>query len=309
VDHQREILCVGEVLWDALPEGLYLGGAPFNVACHLHALGEEVAMVSRVGEDRLGREALRRLKARGMTTALVQVDADLETGFVKVALDDSGGAEYVIVQPAAWDALTLTGALSERASEAAALVFGTLAQRRERARRTVRALCDMRDDTVKVLDVNLRPPYGQRSVIEASLDLADVAKLNEQELFKISGWLDLSGDLRGTVAALARRFGCRAVCVTRGAEGSALWRDGEWTRRGSYSVSVQDTVGAGDAFLAALLAGLLDGQASDVVLARANRLGAYVASRAGGTPAYDIGRWSDIPQLALDTPEPAEAAR
>ena len=305
--HRGEILCVGEVLWDALPEGLYLGGAPFNVACHLHALGEEVAVVSRVGDDTLGREVLRRLQARGMTTDLVQVDAELETGFVRVTFEEEA-PDYDIAQPVAWDALALTGPLAERASQAAAVVFGSLAQRQQRTRRAVRGLCDG-SSALKVFDVNLRPPHTPRSIVEASLDLADVVKLNEQELLEISTWLGLSGDFQGTVQALARRFDCWAVCVTRGAAGSVLCRDGQWTEHSSYQIEVQDTVGAGDAFLAALLAGLLAGHSSEQVLDFASRLGAYVASRSGATPAYEVERLEEVGQIALGGRGQTRAAR
>ena len=124
----REILCVGEILWDALPDGLFLGGAPFNVACHLHALGTDVAFASRVGDDTLGEEALRRLRARGLGADLMQIDGSLPTGFVRVALDATGEPEYEIVEPAAWDAITLSDALSQHADRAAALVYGSLAR-------------------------------------------------------------------------------------------------------------------------------------------------------------------------------------
>jgi fructokinase len=186
------------------------------------------------------------------------------------------------------------------------MVFGSLAQRGGRTRRTVRALCEKAPDALKVLDVNLRPPHTPRRVVEPSLALADVVKLNEEELVEIGAWLDRAGEpgnargVRSTVAALARRFDCRAVCVTRGADGNALWRGGEWTRHDSYPVEVRDTVGAGDAFLAALLTGLLDDHDSDTVLDRASRLGAYVASRSGATPAYDVDGWEGIPRLALN---------
>src|SRR5918911_4746997 len=124
-----EILCVGEVLWDALPAGLFLGGAPFNVACHLRAAGMPVTLVSRVGADLLGEEALRRVARYGVGTDLVQVDPALPTGFVRVTIDDAGNPEYEIVEPAAWDAIEPTDALLARAAGARAVVFGTLAQR------------------------------------------------------------------------------------------------------------------------------------------------------------------------------------
>src|SRR5918911_4194814 len=124
-----EILCVGEVLWDSLPAGLFLGGAPFNVACHLRAAGLPVSMVSRVGSDRLGEEVLRRAPWYGVGTDLIQVDPELPTGFVRVTVDGAGNAEFEIVEPAAWDAIVPTEALLARAAGARAIVFGTLAQR------------------------------------------------------------------------------------------------------------------------------------------------------------------------------------
>lgn len=305
-----EILCVGEVLWDALPDGLFLGGAPLNVARHLHALGEEAVMVSRVGEDRLGREALRRLEARGMATDLVQTDAERETGFVEVTLDAEGTPNYEIVRPVAWDALALTNALSERAARAEAIVFGSLAQRSEASRRAVRGLCEAASGggALKVFDVNLRPPHDARSVVEASLQVADVVKLNDHELERMRSWFGLVGTMREAVGALAERFDCRAVCITRGAEGSALWKVERWHEHSGYRVHVKDTVGAGDAFLAAMLSGLLAGHTGEKLLDLANRLGAYVATRSGAVPAYEIGDLEDIIRMALDGHEHAEPA-
>src|SRR5919199_1152718 len=134
---RAEVLCVGEVLWDALPAGLFLGGAPFNVACHLRAAGVPVALVSRVGADLLGEEVLRRVARYGVATDLVQVDPALPTGFVRVTIGEHDTPTYDIVEPAAWDAVALTGALLDRAAAARAVVFGTLAQRSAVTRRTV----------------------------------------------------------------------------------------------------------------------------------------------------------------------------
>ncbi|MEM8600949.1 MAG: PfkB family carbohydrate kinase, partial [Bacteroidota bacterium] len=131
------VLVVGEVLWDALPRGLFLGGAPFNVAAHLHTLGVPVRFVSRVGDDRLGREVRRRITQRGLSAALVQVDPSHETGFVEVEVDGDGIPAYTIVQPVAWDHLVWTGALAAEASAASMVVFGSLAQRAPATRATL----------------------------------------------------------------------------------------------------------------------------------------------------------------------------
>lgn len=294
------ILCVGEVLWDALPEGLFLGGALYNVARHLHALGQPVQLVSRVGDDTLGREILRRMRAAGLSTDLVQIDADHRTGFVEVRLDAEGVADYVIVEPVAWDAIATTKRLASRAETAQALVFGSLAQRSDVSRRTIQTLCDVTNG-VTVYDVNLRPPYTSRDVVEASMRAADVVKLNDDELTTLRGWYDLPSTLTGGVETLGDRFDVATCCVTCGPDGAYLWHDGAWTYHAGFDVAVRDTVGAGDSFLAALLAGLLAGDAPDDVLRRANRLGAFVASRSGATPEYDVPTLDAISTLSLST--------
>ena len=277
-----EILCVGEVLWDALPAGLFLGGAPFNVACHLRAAGQPVSMVSRVGRDHLGDEVLRRAARFGVGTDLIEVDPELPTGFVRVDVDDAGNARFEIVEPAAWDAIAPSEALLARAARARAIVFGTLAQRNARSRRTIEQLWD--SPGLKVFDVNLRPPHESENIVRRSLEHADVVKLNEEEMRTIGRWLGLPAEPRPAMEALAETFGCRAVCLTRGSAGAALWREGRWTESPGFEVEVRDTVGAGDAFLAVLLAGLLANVEDGALLRNANLIGAYVSTQFGAVP-------------------------
>jgi fructokinase len=278
-----EILCVGEVLWDALPEGLFLGGAPFNVACHLRAAGVPATMVSRVGDDRLGEEVVRRAERYGVGVDLIQVDAELPTGFVRVAVDEAGNPAYEILAPAAWDAIATTEALLHRAANARAIVFGSLAQRNATSRATIERLWDF--PGTMVLDVNLRPPYDDREVVRRSLQRADVVKLSLPELERVAEWFRFRGEEREMVAALAEQFDCAVVCLTRGSSGAALWHDGAWTEHPGFQVEVRDTVGAGDAFLAVLLAGLLAGGSDSSLLQHANLIGAYVATQHGAVPA------------------------
>jgi fructokinase len=301
-----EVLCVGEVLWDALPAGLFLGGAPFNVACHLRAAGLPVAMASRVGADHLGDEVRRRAAAYDIAVDLVQVDAALPTGFVRVTLDEAGDATYDIVAPAAWDAIAPTEALLRRAADARAIVFGTLAQRHPVARATIERLWDT--EALLVFDANLRAPHDDPAVVRRSLRRADVVKVTERELSRVAAWFDLPGDARPgapllpTVAALAESFDCATVCVTRGRRGAALWQRGAWTEHPGFEVEVQDTVGAGDAFLAVLLAGLLGGADAGALLQHANLIGAYVATQRGAVPP-------DQPAVAPAPAAPASAPR
>ena len=283
-----EVLCVGEVLWDALPAGLFLGGAPFNVAIHLRAAGLPVAIASRVGADLLGEEVLRRAGRYGLATDLLQVDDTLPTGFVRVTLDETGEASFDIVAPTAWDAIEPDALLLRRAADARAIVFGTLAQRSAITRGTIERLWDT--EATLVFDANLRAPFDDAEIVRRSLHRAQLVKVSDRELRRIAAWFDLpTGDesgapMRRTVAALAEGFACATVCVTRGSAGAALWQDGTWTEHPGFEVEVQDTVGAGDAFLAVLLSGLLNGGDARSVLEHANLIGAYVATQRGAVP-------------------------
>lgn len=295
-DMNDEILCVGELLWDALPAGLFLGGAPLNVAYHLYALGEEVLPVSRVGDDVLGREALRRLEQRGLPTDAVQVDPELQTGFVEVTLGEEGVPDYRIVEPVAWDNIVLNPLLRKRAMHAAALVFGTLAQRAEVSRDTIRTLS--KTEALRVYDVNLRPPFDAWEIVRPSLEVADVVKMNEEELEQIVAWAGIDGSLESAPGALAAAFGCEVICITRGGQGALLFDGEQLIEHPGYTVDVVDTVGAGDAFLAALLSGLLAGRAPEATLELANRFGAFVATQLGPTPDYDVAKLETIAELA-----------
>lgn len=277
-----EVLCVGEVLWDSLPAGLFLGGAPFNVACHLRAAGIAAAMVSRIGDDRLGEEIIRRAARYGVATDLVQVDAKLPTGFVRVSLDQAGSAAYEIVAPAAWDAVALNDQLLDRADAARAIVFGSLAQRGAITRATIERL--WKSKALMVFDANLRPPFDDKEVVRRSLQRADVVKLSNVELAELITWFSLPRGTREAASAIAEKFSCGIVCVTRGAEGAVMWHDGAWSEHDGFEVEVRDTVGAGDAFLAVLLAGILSGSPDNVVLKHANLIGAYVATQDGAVP-------------------------
>lgn len=281
----NEILSIGEVLWDSMLAGLFLGGAPFNVAIHLHQLGVPVAFASRVGDDELGREIVRRMQERKLDVRLVQVDQVRATGFVIVALDAVGSPKFDIVHPSAWDTMQLTAELLACARECRAMVYGSLAQRDPQSRATIQHLWTLAP--MKVFDVNLRPPFVDRTVVEDSLKAADIVKLNDSELLQLGEWFVMTGGMETMTAELAETFHCTAVCVTRGAEGGCLWHEGTWYEHPGSRVQVADAVGAGDAFLAALLTGLLSGTEPMEILERANALGAFVASHTGATPVHD----------------------
>ena len=284
-------------MWDALPSGLFLGGAPFNVSAHLNELDEEVYFVSRVGKDRLGKEAVRRIKGREISSALIQKDDDHETGFVEVELDQSGNPEYRIIEPVAWDLIEMSDELKEQANSAWGIVFGSLAQRSISSRETIRQLLEMPGK--KIFDINLRSPHFSREVVEHSIKAADVVKLNEDELAYLKEWFELSSDHADAIKELCHHYSCETVCVTKGGSGAEMLHRGQWASHPGYKVEVADLVGAGDAFFASLISGIRQELGPDELLRRANATGAFVASRAGALPHYDM---SDIQQISKQNP-------
>jgi fructokinase len=278
------ILCFGEVLWDCAPRGLFLGGAPANVAYHLARLGCRVGLVSGVGTDFLGDEILRRIHGWGIDTKFVARVEGKQTGVVLVDLKDPSKPAYEIVRDAAWDHMAGSAGLSRAASEADALVYGTLAVR-ERANLALLEDLLAKAAGLKVFDVNLRPPFIDRDLTLALASRSDLIKLNDEEIGILVGG---AAEPKAQAAALAERTGCPRVCVTCGARGAGLWSQENWFWADARPIVVKDTIGAGDAYLAALTAGLLLGsQLPDVVLARAARLAEFVAASDGATPDYD----------------------
>ena len=277
---------LGEILWDILPTGKQLGGAPANFAYIAAALGERAAVASRIGRDRLGYEALQALEAHGVESAWMQTDEQHPTGTVRVRLDERGDARFEITEDAAWDHLAWTPAWNALAQEAHAVCFGTLAQRRAQSRATIRRfLRAVRSDALKVLDVNLRPPFYSREVIVSSLALANVVKLNREELGVVAGLLDLIGSDEGELArSLQRRFSLRLVCLTLGAQGSLLVAEDEVAHHQGVRAEVVDTVGAGDAFTAAMTVLLSRGQRLDQIGRVANLLASWVTTQRGAMP-------------------------
>jgi fructokinase len=276
------IVCFGETLWDVLPTGKQPGGAPFNVAVHLHQFSQPVALISRVGHDDLGAELLAFLNERGVPTTYVQHGLTHLTGVVKANVDNANEVTYKIVQPVAWDYIQYEHPLHELVAGAAALVFGSLAARTEATRATLYRL--LPDARFKVFDVNLRPPHYTRELVEDLLRQTNLVKVNEHELAEILGWYGQDANDEASLAWLAQHFHLQAVCVTLGADGAMLWHQGQLYRSPGLAVAVQDTIGSGDAFLAGLLTSWLAGDAPADCLRFACAAGALVATHQGATP-------------------------
>jgi len=314
------ILGIGELLWDILPEGLraggipvadsrgmgFLGGAPANFTVMAGRLGNHAAILSRIGRDDLGRKAVDQLEPLSADTSFLEVDPAHETGRVTVTLN-GGQPSYVIHQPSAWDFMELTDDWVRLAERADAICFGSLAQRSHESRQTIQTLAAQTSSAcIRVFDVNLRPPFYSGEVVQESLELATVLKMNDTELPLLMGLLGLPAEeetaerLRPEVERLrpgaeSLRLGAERmleefptldlVAVTRGAHGSLLVRRGEWHEHPGFPVKVADTIGAGDAFTAAMTHYLLRGAGLATLNEAGNRWGGWMAAQQGAMPA------------------------
>jgi fructokinase len=286
----RRIVVVGEILWDVFPAGERLGGAPFNFAAHSRRLGADVLFLSAVGDDARGRRALAGARRLGLETDWIQT-VQRPTGIVSVEVDPQGQPSYVIHRPAAYDDLRLSDAqLDEiRSFDANWLYFGTLHQTAPEIRDLVGRLRDALPQARHFYDVNLRRDSYSTELVLDLLAAADVVKLNEDEAAEICRMKGSAmADLESFCRSWASELGWDAVCVTRGAAGSALLIGERFVEVEGYQAEVRDTVGAGDAFSAALVSRLDRGADPLQVSDFANRVGALVASRSGATPEWTV---------------------
>lgn len=280
------VVGLGEVLWDILPTGRQFGGAPANFAYHAKAMGAETYVVSCIGGDPLGDEILKRLEAIELSCEYVAVDAQHPTGTVSIELDNDGKPTYVIHENVAWDFIPARPELQNLAARADCVCFGSLAQRSAVSRTTIRDFVTAtRDDCLRIFDVNLRQHYFNIDTIAPGLSWATVLKLNDEELPVLAELLSIEGSATEMLAAFCRRFNLDLIALTKGGQGSLLFTLDAHSIQPGLPVEIADTVGAGDAFTAALALGLLAGLPLDTIAANANRVAAYVCSRHGATPS------------------------
>lgn len=296
------VLGIGELLWDVLPDGPRLGGAPANFTVMAGRLGNHAAILSRIGRDDLGREAIRLLDPLPADTSVLQIDPIHETGRVTVSLN-AGQAEYTIHQPVAWDSMELSDEWIKLAERADALCFGSLAQRSVESRQTIQTLAAQSPSRcVRIFDVNLRAPFYSSEVVQESLELATVVKMNDAEVPLVLALLGMPVEENGASANL-RAGGERLlvefptlemVAITRGGNGSLLVKRDEWHEHSGFPVKVKDTIGAGDAFTAAMAHYLLRGADLPVLNEAGNRWGSWVASQAGAMPTLGDATRAEI---------------
>jgi fructokinase len=273
-----------------LPAGPQLGGAPANFTVMVGRLGDRATMLSRIGNDALGERALEVLRPFPVDCGQLQMDTTQPTGRVTVKLED-GQPSYTIHQPVAWDYFEVTQGWRDAAAWADAVCFGSLAQRSERSRQTIRALVRAtRPQCQRIFDVNLRAPFYSAEIVRESVQLASVVKMNDVEVPLVLELLGLSpaASLRAGAERLLEKFPqLTMVAITRGGQGSLLVGQSDWVEHTGIPAQVADTIGAGDAFTAAITHYLLRGAPMEMLSEAGNRLGSYVASKSGAMPAID----------------------
>lgn len=288
-----KVVGVGEVLWDLLLSGPQLGGAPANFAYHAHALGAQAEVITRVGNDVYGQEIIRRFEGMDLPGGSVQTDPSLPTGVAKVTLSRKGLPQFTIQENVAWDHIALTEEALGSSRTADAICFGSLAQRSDTSRQTIRQLVASTPAVaLKVFDINLRQHFYSNDVIAESLRMANILKLNNDELPILARMFNLAdsngNDIEAQIKSLAHTFQLDWLALTRGANGSLLYqaigREPRWSDCVSRPVDVVDTVGAGDSFTAAFVLGLLLKVDLDEINSIANEVARYVCSQPGATP-------------------------
>lgn len=279
---KKVIVGIGEILWDMLPTGKALGGAPANFAYHAKRLGEDGWAVSAIGNDALGREIMEIVMEKGLRN-LINVTSR-PTGTVQVSLDAKGVPSYTIMEDVAWDNIPFTPQMAALASRADAVCFGSLVQRGNSRDSVLRFLRAMRPEALRVFDINLRQHYYSKEVIDESLQLSDILKINDEEIRIVAELFGLGGDDTAACRALIERYGLKLVILTRGADGSEVITADEAIPQAVGQVEVVDTVGAGDSFTAAFVVAYLRGDSLADAQRLANETAAYVCSCKGAMP-------------------------
>ena len=290
----KTALAFGELLWDVLPTGAVIGGAPANFAFRLGSFGIPTRLVSRVGDDELGHKALEQLRALGVNTTLVQLDKKLPTGTVDVKLSESGNASYTINRDVAYDMIEPTSDLVKAARDATVICFGTLVQRADQSRKTLESLLSEAPNAIKFLDINLRKDCFSVETIQSSLKAATILKLNDDEVRVVNELLSLNTEsIQDFSRKIIEQYSLDCCLITRAERGVfAMSKSGQEVDVPGRKVNVVDTIGSGDAFSAGFLTQYIKGATLDTACEFGNKIGGIVATTKGGM--------SNIPEAALE---------
>jgi fructokinase len=283
---KNKVVVFGEMLWDCLPAGAVPGGAPMNVTLNLHQLGLDSRLISAVGKDADGEKLLYFLKSFDLPLNLIQEISNHETSKVLVDDTDKENIKYTIVSPVAWDFIQWNQEMDETVSNADAFVFGTLGVRNQESLSTLLRL--LQHQVVRVFDANLRTPYYDFEVIEKLLGHTDILKINEDELVIFADYFNVDPSIESLCAYLDQHFPMDLICITQGSKGAAIYQKGKVISHSGYKVQVEDSIGAGDAFLSGFVMSYLNEKSMEDTLDFACKLGAFVATKKGGTPRYTL---------------------
>lgn len=283
---KHPVVCFGEVLWDILPGGAVPGGAPMNVAFHLQQLKKDPVLITKIGNDEEGRKLKEIFSKRGVCTDFFQIDTHFDTGKVFGKPNDRHEMVYDIVKPSAWDFIDWQNTYSDLVQHADYFVYGSLAARTPHSGRTLFQLLEAARKPV--LDINLRLPHFTPQLLKELLSKAQFLKLNQAELQFVSSWFCDHKTIEEQMLAVMERFHISEMVVTMGEHGAVLNMNGTFYRQEGFAVAVADTVGSGDAFLAGLLAKLLEGKNEQEALEFACVIGSFIATKYGACPEYEL---------------------
>ena len=284
-------MSIGEVLWDLLPDGEYLGGAPFNFAANCARLGHRVLFFSAVGQDPLGQRTIDAIEAAGVASSLVHRVSQAGTGIVRVEFDADGQPQYTINRPAAYDFLRLDEEMLKpiAASRPDILYFGTLCQLYDGNQSALTRLIDALPESLCFYDVNLRKDCFDRGLLMQLMSRAQIVKMNEHETRVVQELFGTSAtNLEDFCRTYSRKFGWRAAWITLGPKGCAVFDDGKFIEVAGFPVATPNPVGAGDAFSAAVCHGMLENWPTAKIAEFANKLGALIASQPGSVLAWSL---------------------
>ena len=287
------VVSFGEILWDKLPFGKVPGGAPLNFAYRLNSFQNSLSIISKVGDDSLGKGLTEFLNKNGLDTEHVQISKIYKTGEVNVSIDKNGIADYDILNPVAWDDISLNLKNIELTKNSSVFVFGSLICRNMTSRRTLKEL--LKIAPFKLFDINLRSPYYNMNLIEELMLSSDFIKFNYEEIEEISTiYINKKATLENMIETISEKTKTKNICVTMGEKGACYYTNNSFYYQDGFKINVLDTVGAGDSFLATLVEGILNKTKPQEILKKACAVAALVASKEGATPAVSMTEINDL---------------
>ena len=287
------VVSFGEILWDKLPSGKVPGGAPLNFAYRLNSFQNSLSIISKVGDDHLGKGLTEFLNKNGLDTEHIQISKIHKTGEVNVSIDKNGIADYDILNPVAWDDISLNSKNIELTKNSSVFVFGSLICRNMTSRRTLKEL--LKIAPFKLFDINLRFPYYNINLIEELMISSDFIKFNYEEIEEISTiYINKKSNLENMIKTISEKTNTKNICVTMGEKGACYYTNNSFYYHDGFKINVLDTVGAGDSFLATLVEGILNKTKPQEILKKACAVAALVASKEGATPKVSMREINDL---------------